>query len=100
MSCLVAGELAMDTMRLGGLFTQALNAVFLVAIEVALPNQEPVAGDSRRCLPTHGICVAMRSRNMRSWLVTTAQPREFHERLFEALERFDVEVVGGLVEQQ
>ncbi len=26
--------------------------------------------------------------------------REFHERLFEALERFDVEVVGGLVEQQ
>ena len=37
---------------------------------------------------------------MRSWLVTTAQPGNSMQRLFEALERLDVQVVGGLVEQQ
>ena len=44
--------------------------------------------------------VAMRSRNQRSWLITTAQPAKRSERLFERAQRVDVEVVGGLVEQQ
>jgi hypothetical protein len=44
--------------------------------------------------------VAMRSRNQRSWLMTTAQPAKAPERLFERAQRVDVEVVGRLVEQQ
>ena len=42
----------------------------------------------------------MRSRNQRSWEITTAQPGKFEQRLFQGAQRFDVEVVGRLVEQQ
>jgi sRNA-binding protein len=44
--------------------------------------------------------VAMRSRNQRSWLMTTAQPGELEQGVLERAQRVDVEVVGGLVEQQ
>ena len=44
--------------------------------------------------------VAMRSRNQRSWLMTTAQPAKACERVLEGAQRVDVEVVGRLVEQQ
>ncbi len=46
------------------------------------------------------MCVAMRSRNQRSWLMTTAQPAKLEQRLLQRAEGVDVEVVGGLVEQQ
>ena len=46
------------------------------------------------------MCVAMRSRNHRSWLITTAQPGEVQQRFLERAQRVDVEVVGRLVEQQ
>ena len=98
MSCLVAGELAVDTVRLGGLFAQALNAVLLVAVEVAL-EPEPVAGVLVGAFPRQN----MRGNAVEEHAVVARDnraAREFHERLFEALERFDVEVVGGLVEQQ
>ena len=42
----------------------------------------------------------MRSRNQRSWLMTTAQPAKSSSAVFERAQRVHVEVVGGLVEQQ
>ena len=42
----------------------------------------------------------MRSRNQRSWEMTTAQPGKRLEAALERPERVDVEVVGGLVEQE
>ena len=42
----------------------------------------------------------MRSRNQRSWLMTTAQPPKFDQRLFQRPQRVHVEVVRRLVEQQ
>ena len=44
--------------------------------------------------------VAMRSRNQRSWLMTTAQPGNASSAVLERPQRVDVEVVGRLVEQQ
>ena len=44
--------------------------------------------------------VAMRSRNQRSWLMTTAQPGKFSSAVLERPQRVDVEVVRRLVEQQ
>ena len=44
--------------------------------------------------------VATRSRNQRSWLMTTAQPAKASSAVLERAQRVDVEVVGGLVEQQ
>ena len=45
------------------------------------------------------MCVQVRSRNHRSWLITTAQPGNCSSAFSKGAERFDVEVVGGLVEQ-
>ena len=42
----------------------------------------------------------MRSRNQRSWLMTTAQPANSSSAVFQGPQRVDVEVVGRLVEQQ
>ena len=44
--------------------------------------------------------VAMRSRNQRSWLMTTAAAGELQQRVLERAQRVHVEVVGRLVEQQ
>ena len=44
--------------------------------------------------------VATRSRNQRSWLMTTAQPAKASSAVLEGPQGVDVEVVGGLVEQQ
>ena len=44
--------------------------------------------------------VATRSRKRRSWVTTTSAPRRPQQELFEPGDRLDVEVVGGLVEQQ
>ena len=41
----------------------------------------------------------MRSRNQRSWLMTTAQPAKFSKRLFQRPHGVDVEIVGRLVEE-
>ena len=46
------------------------------------------------------MCVAMRSRNQRSWLTTSAVPANSHQRVFERAQRLDVEIVRRLVEQQ
>jgi hypothetical protein len=46
------------------------------------------------------MCVAMRSRNQRSCEITTAQPGNASSAFFERAQGFDVQVVGGLVEQQ
>ncbi len=42
----------------------------------------------------------MRSRNHRSWVMTTAQPGNSSSAFSRLRQRLDVEVVGGLVEQQ
>ena len=44
--------------------------------------------------------VAIRSRNQRSWLITTAQPAKVQQRLFQRPQGVDVQIVGRLVEQQ
>ena len=46
------------------------------------------------------MCVAMRSRNHRSWVMTTAQPGNSSSAFSRLDEGLDVEVVGRLVEQQ
>jgi hypothetical protein len=43
--------------------------------------------------------VAMRSRNQRSWLMTTAAAGEALQRLFQRPQRVHVQVVGRLVQQ-
>ena len=42
----------------------------------------------------------MRSRNQRSWLITTAQPGNAQQRVLERPEGVHVEIVGGLVEEE
>ena len=44
--------------------------------------------------------MAMRSRNQRSWLMTTAQPAKLEQRLLQRAQRLHVQVVGRLVQQQ
>ena len=46
------------------------------------------------------MCVAMRSRNQRSWLITMHRSRKLAQRVFERAQRFDVEIVRRFVEQQ
>ena len=46
------------------------------------------------------MCVAMRSRNQRSWRDHHHAAGEFEQRVFQRAQRLDVEVVGRFVEQQ
>ena len=45
------------------------------------------------------MCVAMRSRNQRSWLITTAQPGKLSRGFLERPQGFHIEVVGRLVQK-
>ena len=69
---LVAGELAMDAVRPCGILTQTRHAVLLVGGKLP-SNQYHAPGLSS--VPSQArMCVATRSRNIRSWLITTEQP--------------------------
>src|ERR1700704_1899900 len=70
---LVAGEAAVGhPVRTGRFDTKSFHLVFLVSGEVAL-NQNHLASLSSS--PSHAkMCVQVRSRNQRSWEITTAQP--------------------------
>ena len=46
------------------------------------------------------MCVARRSRKKRSWLDDHGAAGEVLDRVFQRAQRFDVEVVGRLVQQQ
>lgn len=77
---LVARELAMDAMGFRCLRSQARLTICLIGLEVAF---EEVQFPGFSSVPSHArMCVAMRSRNQRSWLTTTEQPGEVQKRLF------------------
>ena len=58
----------LDAVRLVGMRAEAALAVGFVVLEVALEPHTWLSPSNAR------MCVAMRSRNQRSWLMTTAQP--------------------------
>src|SRR6201999_2148425 len=92
---LTAGELAVgDAVRAGGLGAEALDLVLLVGLEVAL-EPEPV----RAALPGQDV----RRDPVEEPAVVGRDDRaagELQERVLQARQGLDVEVVGGLVEQE
>ena len=87
-----------DTMRLGCVLAQALGCGWPDRPQSYPSNQYQLPGFSS--VPSHArMCVATRSRNIRSWLMTTEQPGTRAAPL-RARQRLDVEVVRGLVEKQ
>src|SRR5580692_2905548 len=95
MRALAAGELAVrDAVRAGRLGAEALDLVLLVGLEVAL-EPEPV----RAALPGQDV-----RRDTVEEPAVVARDHgaagEFEERVLQARQGLDVEVVGGLVEQQ
>ena len=85
-------------MRLGCVFTQALNAVGLIGLEVAL-EPVPVARILVGALPRQNV----RGNTVQKHTVVAndhAAARELEQRGLERGQRLDVQVVRGLVEQQ
>ena len=69
---LLARELAVQAVRACGLLAQTGDLVLLVGLEIAL---EPVPIGRMLVVASHArMCVAMRSRNQRSWEITTRSP--------------------------
>src|SRR5215475_5515367 len=92
---LTAGELAVgDAVRAGRLRAEALDLVLLVGLEVAL-EPEPVRaafpGQDVRCHPVEEPAVVARDHGAAG---------ELKERVLQAGQGLDVEVVGGLAKQQ
>src|SRR5215207_1272608 len=94
-SRLVAGELAVrGAVRAGGLDAEPLDLVLLVVLEVALepePLRLALVGEDVRRHPVEEPAVVADH---------DGAARELQQRAIQAGERLDVEVVGGLVEQQ
>src|SRR5215207_3498357 len=94
-SRLVAGELAVrGAVRAGGLDAEPLDLVLLVVLEVALepePLRLALVGEDVRRHPVEEPAVVADH---------DGAARELQQRALQAGERLDVEVVGGLVEQQ
>src|ERR1700742_4228810 len=92
---LTAGELAVgDAVRAGGLSAETLDLVLLVGLEVAL-EPEPV----RAALPGQDV----RRHPVQEPPVVAGDDRaarELQQRVLQAPEGLDIQVVGGLVEQQ
>lgn len=95
---LVARELAVNTMRLGCVLAQALDAVGLIGLEVAL-EPIPVARILVGALPRQDV----RGDAVQEHTVVANDhraARELEQRRLERGQRLDVEVVRGLVEEQ
>lgn len=95
---LVARELPVNTMRLGCVLAQALDAVGLIGLEVAL-EPIPVARILVGALPRQDV----RGNAVQEHTVVANDhraARELEQRRLERGQRLDVEVVRGLVEEQ
>lgn len=94
---LVTRQLAVNTMRLGCVLAQALDAVGLIGLEVAL-EPIPVARILVRALPRQNV----RGDAVQEHTVVANDhraARELEQRRLERGQRLDVEVVRGLVEE-
>lgn len=95
---LVTRQLAVNTMRLGCVLAQALDAVGLIGLEIAL-EPIPVARILVGALPRQNV----RGDAVQEHTVVANDhraARELEQRRFERGQRLDVEVVRGLVEEQ
>lgn len=94
---LIARQLAVNTMRLGCVLAQALDAIGLIGLEVAL-EPIPVARILVGALPRQNV----RGDAVKEHAVVANDhraARELEQRRLERGQRLDVEVVGGLVEE-
>lgn len=95
---LIARQLTVDTMRLGRVLAQALDAVGLIGLEVAL-EPIPVARVLVGAFPRQNV----RGDAVQEHTVMANDhraARELEQRRFERGQRLDVEVVRRLVEEQ
>ena len=91
---------------------RSMRAISACCLSIALPSAISRAACSRRQLcqlpakkrerpaSSSSTAVPTASRNQRSWATSTIAASRPVERLLQPLQRLDVEVVGGLVEQQ